>query len=365
MPSPARKRLFRKLMPYFIVWTAGGFIYLLLEYGILGESAIYPSTNNPYDPLASLKSMPFMVVALALSIGLMEELYFKHALKERPFVLRLFLKTLIYVSSIGLIIMIATTIVNGAILGKGTFHPETISAQLTFFFDVSFLSIMVYCSWCIAICIFISEMIDYLGLNVVGHFFTGKYAHPVVEERIFMFLDMKGSTTLAEKLGHTIYYKLVNRYYRDMTKAITQTGAEIYQYVGDEIVLSWTLTEGLRKSNCIRCFFEIEQSIRENSDFYEREFGIVPSFKAGVHVGKVTRGQIGVIKKEMLFTGDTLNTTARIQGLCNELDTRLLISENVRSLLSEASITVNSKGDFQLRGRNQTIQLYEVVTFTD
>lgn len=365
MPSPKRKRLLKKLIPYLIIWTVGGYIYIFLEYGILAESDTYPSTGNPYDPIIAIKAMFFLAIVLSLSIGLIEEGYFKNKLKNKSFLYRLIAKTIIYVSALSLIIVIFTAIVNGIIIDKTIFDEATIQNQLAFYFDVSFISILTYCSGIIAISLFISEMIDYQGLNVVGHFLTGKYAKPVVEDRIFMFLDMKGSTSIAEQLGHESYYRLVNQYYYDMTNAITDTEGEIYQYVGDEIVVSWRTDKGIINANCIRSYFQIGESIQANSDLYQREFGLVPKFKAGIHCGTVTRGQVGVIKKEMLFTGDALNTTARIQALCNELEAGLLISENIRSLLSEASLQTKSKGDFQLRGRNQTIHLYEVSSLDD
>jgi len=64
-------------------------------------------------------------------------------------------------------------------------------------------------------------------------------------------------------------------------------------------------------------FFAMKEDLRKRADWYNKDFGLLPAFKAGLHFGKVTTGEIGALKKEIIFTGDVLNTTARIQGLCN------------------------------------------------
>ena len=72
-----------------------------------------------------------------------------------------------------------------------------------------------------------------------------------------MFLDMKSSTTLAETLGGQQYFSLLNTFFRDISEPILERGAEIYQYIGDEVVLTWPVESGFWDANCIRVFFEI------------------------------------------------------------------------------------------------------------
>ena len=73
-----------------------------------------------------------------------------------------------------------------------------------------------------------------------------------------------------------------------MTDAILETAGEIYQYVGDEIVVSWTEEKGLAHNNCIRCFEKISTAIHLAENDYRAKFGFVPDFKAGIHLGEVT-----------------------------------------------------------------------------
>src|SRR4030095_2713370 len=133
------------------------------------------------------------------------------------------------------------------------------------------------------------------------------------EERIFMFLDMRSSTTIAENIGHVKFFQMLSECYSDLSEPITMHSGEIYQYVGDEVIVSWKLKKGLKNNNCIQCFFAMKAVIKKQIEKYNEKFGVLPEFKAGFHFGKMITGEIGVIKKEIDFTGDVLNTTARIQ----------------------------------------------------
>jgi len=170
------------------------------------------------------------------------------------------------------------------------FHPDVLDTMKVFFFNFAFWGVVVYIGACISLSLFMIEVSDILGLNVFKNFITSRYHRPREEERIFMFLDMKSSTTIAEKLGHLRYYELLNQYYEDISDAILNTYGEVYQYVGDEIIVSWQLGKGLEYNNCLKCFFMIKQIFAQESKKYIDLFGLVPGFKAGIHCGKVTSG---------------------------------------------------------------------------
>ena len=174
-----------------------------------------------------------------------------------------------------------------------------------------------------------------------------------------MFLDMKSSTKIAEKLGHVTYFQLLNNHYADLTEVIIETNGEIYQYVGDEVIVSWSLEKGLQKLYCIQCFLGIKKKIKSLSEKYVDRFDLVPNFKAGLHCGKVTTGEIGTLKKEIFFTGDVLNTPARIQAKCNKLGTDPLISEKlVLHLNLNKNYDIIPFGKYNLRGEKDQINLY-------
>jgi class 3 adenylate cyclase len=178
-------------------------------------------------------------------------------------------------------------------------------------------------------------------------------------ERVFMFLDIISSTTIAENLGHVKYFELLNDFFKDLAKPIETYKGEIYQYVGDEVVVSWGFEEGIDEANCLHCFFDIVDTIDDLSYKYLEKYEMVPTFKAGMHYGKVSTGTIGTIKKEIIYTGDVLNTTSRIEGQCNPHNVNLLLSKDLMNKIpNENQFEFVEIGEISLRGKASYVTLF-------
>ena len=176
-----------------------------------------------------------------------------------------------------------------------------------------------------------------------------------------MFLDMKSSTTFAEQLGHVRYFELLREYYKDLTNGIINHLGEVYQYIGDEVVITWKSDKGVKDNNCMKCFLAMKKDLENRKSFYLQQFGLAPAFKAGLHMGKVTVGEIGALKKEIFFTGDVLNVTSRIQGLCNEHAVDLILSQDLHSNLSSSDeFKFKSLGSASLKGRSTPLNLFSL-----
>jgi len=203
---------------------------------------------------------------------------------------------------------------------------------------------------------------DKYGKGVFWSFIRGDYFQPKKEERIFMFLDLRGSTTIAEKIGEELYFDFIRDFFKDITPSILANEGEIYQYVGDEVIVSWKKEIGLKDEQALNCFFAIEKAIAEKEIYYLNKYGLVPSFKAGLHVGMAMIGEIGVIKKDIAFSGDVLNTTSRIQAKCNEYGVDLLVSEELMTELSisKEEYPIRKIGTVNLKGREQAVTLFTI-----
>lgn len=178
-------------------------------------------------------------------------------------------------------------------------------------------------------------------------------------ERIFMFLDLASSTQIAERLGHIKYFELLNDFFKDLDDPILKNKGEIYQYVGDEVVITWPMDEGINKANCLNCFFDIKATINNLSERYFKRYGLVPTFKAGMHFGKVSTGTIGTRKKEVIYTGDVLNTTSRIEGQCNHHNVNLLLSKDlINKFTDENQFEFVKIGEISLRGKTSYVTLF-------
>jgi len=348
-------------MPFGLIWLGFSIVYSLLERGMLGDLDHYPATGNPYRFSSTIIVTAITAVISGLLIGSLEALYLYKLFGQKSLSRKIVYKTVFYLGIIIVFILINTVIYNSVELHQSPFSELIWHKAWMFFSNFAFWGVAVYIASAIGVSLFYNEVSDNLGQGVLYNFFTGKYHKPVEEERIFMFLDMKSSTTIAEKLGHVRYFEMLREYYDDLSDPIVRHSGEIYQYVGDEVVVSWTLKKGLQDQNCIQCFFAMKDAIARQENKYIDAFGVLPEFKAGFHLGKVTTGEIGAIKKEIIFTGDVLNTTARIQGLCNTYGISILISGPlVMRLPSPTPFGYEALGESELKGRDEKIKLFTI-----
>lgn len=199
------------------------------------------------------------------------------------------------------------------------------------------------------------------GKGVFLNSILGRYHSPKVETRIFMFLDLSSSTTIAEELGHKKYFKFLNKFFDDVTEAVIECEGTVYQYVGDEVVMTWPMDKGIKNMNCVKCFFDTARIVERNKSSYLLKYGIKPEFKAGIHCGEVTTGEVGTLKKDIIFTGDVMNTTSRIQSMSKEMDAGLLISAALRDKFSEyTNYNLEEIGTICLKGKKEPVKLYAV-----
>lgn len=357
--SPKTKRYLIKLLPFGVIPMVFSLIYSLLERGILGDYPFYPSTGNEYHFNFIVPAVVSFVIGLL--IGMVEIRFLSRIFVKRSFIKKTLFKTFIYFLMVAIAIFTIATMSTAYDLGASPLSLEVWYSVQKFFFAFALWSIMGYFTLGLVFCLFYVEISDNVGQNVLLNFFTGKYHHPLEEERVFLFLDMKSSTAIAEQLGHTTYFQLLRDYYADLSEAIIEFGGEIYQYVGDEVVVTWKLKENEKHTHSVDCFFAMQEALASKAEKYTAKYGIVPTFKAGIHLGMVTTGEIGKIKKDIVFTGDVLNTTARIQGLCNDYYVVLLLSKQLVDMLNlKAYYAVSHLGETQLRGRDEKITLYTI-----
>jgi len=188
-----------------------------------------------------------------------------------------------------------------------------------------------------------------LGDKKLGQFLQGRFYTPREEERIIMFLDLQSSTQLAEKLGHIHYSMLIQDCFNDLG-VVMENEAEIYQYVGDEVILTWKLQDGQRNQNCINAFFNYKNQLAKKREYYLQKYDCLPFFKAGMNAGIVTVTEVGKYKKEIAFHGDTMNTAARIQAKCNDFNCELLISGYLKDQLSKKGFEYSKLGSIAFEG---------------
>jgi adenylate cyclase len=227
--------------------------------------------------------------------------------------------------------------------------------------SANFLVVAVYVTVVSFLFSFLRQVDGKSGPGNLWKLIIGMYHHPREEERIFMFLDLKGSTTHAERLGHVKFSRLIQDCFIDLSVVIDHQ-AQIYQYVGDEAILFWDVAAGLENASCIRAFFRYTDRLESRAGYYQSQYGVLPVFKAGIHVGSAMVLEVGEIKREISYLGDLLNTAARIQGECNRLGENLLVSESLRGRLGEIpdDLSMTPIGKIELKGRTESVGILSV-----
>ncbi len=205
------------------------------------------------------------------------------------------------------------------------------------------------------------ELTRLIGSRVLFNVIIGRYRRPTREQRVLLFLDLVGSTTLAESMGELRMHQLLTRFFYDIDEAILAHRGEVHAYVGDEVIVTWRLGAKGSERRCLDCFFAIQDSIAEKAETYRREFGLIPNFRAGVHAGPVVISECGDSRRQVAYFGDTMNVTARLQEYCKEVGRALLVSADLLRLAHPSSdLVVEALGPIQLRGRAAAVEVFAV-----
>ena len=359
MLSPKAKRNIARIIPFGLIWLLLGTIFYAIENMAIGDSE-YADFPLKID-LVTFIFLALAITCVGFLVGVIELFLMDKLFAKKSFTKKILYKLTIYIFLSYFLQIITFPIAISLELNASIFDSRVWDKLIVYNTSITHLSNSVQFIVMLVVSIFYAQISDNIGHRTLMNFVTGKYHSPTEEIRIFMFSDMKSSTKIAEKLGHIRYFELLKEYYIDLSDAIIKYSGEIYQYIGDEIVVSWRLKAGLKNNNCINCFFAMKEDLRKRAGWYGENFSYIPDFKAGFHFGKVTTGEIGALKKEIIFTGDVLNTTARIQEKCNSYNVDNLVSSELIDLLNaESFYKTRELGEIKLRGREANINLFTI-----
>jgi adenylate cyclase len=237
------------------------------------------------------------------------------------------------------------------------------SSFRNFFYEIENPSLLIQklLFWMVLILVtqLIIEINEKYSPGVFIDILLGKYVKPKTENRIVAFIDLNDSTSIAEKLGHMQYFKFIREFIYHISNALIEYGGRIYQYVGDEIVVSWVYNEKNIK-RCLKAVIEARRNIQKESVKFKRDFDTIPEFRVGIHLGEVTVGEIGVIKKDIAMSGDTMNTTARIRSACSDMNRKFIVSKDFIEKSSLEDFQWESMGLVELKGKRKEIELFHL-----
>ncbi|MFA8341431.1 MAG: adenylate/guanylate cyclase domain-containing protein [Rhodothermaceae bacterium] len=331
------------------------FFVIVRNYGL--EEVLNVPPFNPFSIMPELIISSIFIGTIIFFMDIFFEKIFENKVTYISFVL---LKSLSY-----LLLLTAGSFIFNVVSALGSADIQ-INLQLIFneyYIDNQLNTFVTYLYFSVVFILynFLQQIRNRFAPGVLSKIFLGKFYEPKEVQRIFMFLDLKSSTTYAETLGHIKYSELIKNCFNDLTESVLKHKSEIYQYAGDCVVLTWNIKNGLSKDNCFNFFFSFENSINKRKDYYQNKFGLIPEFKAGLNMGSATITEVGEIKKEIAYHGDAINIAARIQDKCGELNSVLLISDTLKDCLKDNnSFNLSFEGSFLLKGKNVESDIYSL-----
>ncbi len=198
-----------------------------------------------------------------------------------------------------------------------------------------------------------------LGFGVLKSLLIGRYVRPRREQKVFLLIDLKDSTGLAERLGPVRFHELLNAFFRDVAHAALECDAEIHKYVGDEAILTWPAGPALADGACLTCPFIARAAIAANAERYRARFGVVPEFRAALHYGEIVTGEIGDLRREIAYVGDTLNVAARLLEAAKALGHDILVSADLLKLVALApDRAAHPLPTLRVRGRAAPLEIF-------
>ena len=187
-------------------------------------------------------------------------------------------------------------------------------------------------------------------------------ALPVREMRktvTFIFVDLKGSTALGERIDSEALHEVKERYFGAMAAQITRHGGKIEKYIGDAIMAVFGLPRAREDDalRAVRAAFGMQQALAQlNVDLLER-YGVLLANRTGVNTGEVVASDDPTADQK-LATGDAVNVTARLEQAAPE--NQIYLGETTYRLVRDA-VEVEAVEPLELKGKAQRVPAYRLV----
>jgi len=329
---------------------------------IIGGAAGSMHGAQPFGLLLGALSGAITGAILGMVIGgaeiFLPQTRLGRALDRAPFLVTFTAKWIVYSSAIVLVVgsmvgrRVGAVVLLGPERAQALAHeiaatPATLGIALSFL--VAFTFNLVF------------ELGDLVGQRTLRDIVLGRYHRPRTEERFFLFIDIAGSTPLAEQIGPDAVHRFLGDVFRLASDPIEEHEGEVYQYVGDEMVITWTVAGGRAGARAAASFFAIERALARSASSFERQFGAVPRLRAALHAGPVITGEVGGSRRAIVYHGDVMNTTSRIEQATRDLDRQFLASSDaLERLVNLDGFTLEDLGLQHLRGRAAPVRVYAI-----
>jgi adenylate cyclase len=352
MPLPALLRERLKLLARIcVIGAAIGAVYGV----VFSVTVAAPDADLHRLPIGLSGAVTGLMISA--SIGAIEILLLRAGplrnLNALPFLVVVVSKSIVY----GAIVIVAVTRVPdafrlGAAAAASTRTPRALAITVAFSLAVTFVFVTVL------------QAATLLGRRTFRDLLLGRYRRPRAERRFFLFVDVVGSSAIAERLGPLDAHRFLAAVFAAAAEPVAEARGEIYQYVGDEMVVSWTETEGAVHARPLCCLFALRAALAARAERFRARFGAVPALRAALHFGEVIAGEVGDQRRAIVFHGDVMNTAARLEQATRDVGLRFIVSQAALEALGRPSaLELTDLGALALRGRAEPVRAYGIRSF--
>ncbi len=332
----------------------------IITVGIL-LGLVYVSFSNGFDDLYPFINGAIIGLVLGVIISILELWVFTTGSRKMRFITLLCLKTFIYVTLIAAVIFLITAI-SRMYRTDISFMEVMQSPDFQYYLLKGNYGVAIFYSLLFAFSINFTRMISRkMGQGMLVSFITGTFYQPVIQERIIMFLGIRNINEFSSGLNEFQLFNFLNDYFFDITTPLVQYQGIIYEYVEDEIVVTWRPEKGIKDSNCLRAFFAVIDELETRREYYFEKYGVIPRTIGSLHYGPLVRAEIGKIKTQIVFQGDAMNTASRLLEKCKELDKDVISSQILMKKLELPILyRANDLGEISLKGKEGKLGILSI-----
>ena len=180
---------------------------------------------------------------------------------------------------------------------------------------------------------------------------------------VVLFVDIRGFTTMSEKLSPSAVVDILNRYLTLTTACIRKYHGTLDKFIGDCTMAFWNAPIEQENPELLACKAAIDmvEGSKKLIEDLKKDYDINIAFGIGIHCGKAVVGNIGSpIRMDYTAIGDTVNTAERIEA--NAPGGTILISRDMKNRLGD-SADVTERGTLKLKGKAHEFEIFQLNFF--
>ena len=179
-----------------------------------------------------------------------------------------------------------------------------------------------------------------------------------------MFSDIRGFTTISEKLDAQELALFLNQYLSDMTRLVFESQGTLDKYIGDAVMAFWGAPfeeEGHAAKGCVSAL-EMMKHVRAMQKKWAAEGKPHLDIGIGLNTGVASVGNMGsVLRYGYTALGDTVNLSSRLEGLNKDYGTHILVNETTYAAVQGEGFLFRELDLIRVKGKFQPVILYELI----